>query len=157
LLLNGQSSSGRYLEEILKRQGFEVTSRTADSPPSPAGFGVVIFNNVERSRFSSNYLVAIERHTAQGNGFLMLGSDASFAPGSYSRTPIEAISRRPKEPKREEKNRAVILDIDKSGSMRENRILYAQEAAKAVARQLRISLLRIVALDVALRGCRWNP
>ena len=151
LLLNGQSSSGRYLEEILKRQGFEVTSRTADSPPSPAGYGVVIFNNVERSRFSSNYLVAIERHTAQGNGFLMLGSDASFAPGSYSRTPIEAILPvEPKEPKREEKNRAVILVIDKSGSMREeNRILYAQEAAKAVARQLKDNdLLGIVAFDV---------
>jgi len=151
LLLNGQSSSGRYLEEILKRQGFEVTSHTADNPPSPAGYGVVIFNNVDRSKFSSNYLAAIERHTAQGNGFLMLGSDASFAPGSYSRTPIEAILPvEPKEPKREEKNRAVILVIDKSGSMREeNRILYAQEAAKAVARQLKDNdLLGIIGFDV---------
>ena len=52
LLLNGQSSGGRYLEEILKRQGFEVTSHNADSPPSPAGYGIVIFNNVDRSKFS---------------------------------------------------------------------------------------------------------
>jgi len=151
LLLNGQSSGGRYLEEILKRQGFEVTSHTADSPPSPAGYGIVIFNNVDRSKFSPNYLTAIERHTAQGNGFLMLGSEASFAPGSYSRTPIEAILPvEPKEPKREEKNRAVVLVIDKSGSMREeNRILYAQEAAKAVARQLKDNdLLGIIGFDV---------
>ena len=151
LLLNGQSSGGRYLEEILKRQGFEVTSHNADSPPSPAGYGVVIFNNVDRSKFSPSYLAAIERHTAQGNGFLMLGSDASFAPGSYSRTPIEAILPvEPREPKREEKNRAVVLVIDKSGSMREeNRILYAQEAAKAVARQLKDNdLLGIMAFDV---------
>ena len=36
LLLNGQSGGGLYLEEILKRQGFSVTSRTADSPrPQP--------------------------------------------------------------------------------------------------------------------------
>jgi Ca-activated chloride channel family protein len=152
LLLNGQSSGGRYLEEILKRQGFEVTARSGDSPPSPAGYGVVIFNNVDRSKFSPNYLAAIERHTAQGNGFLMLGSDASFAFGSYSRTPIEAILPvEPKEPKREEKNRAIVLVIDKSGSMREeNRILYAQEAAKAVARQLKDNdLLGIVAFDVS--------
>ena len=151
LLLNGQSGGGRYLDEILKRQGFEVTSHNADSPPSPAGYGVVIFNNVDRSKFTPNYLAAIERHTAQGNGFLMLGSEASFGPGSYSRTPIEAILPvEPKEPKREEKNRAIILVIDKSGSMREeNRILYAQEAAKAVARQLKDNdLLGIVAFDV---------
>ena len=152
LLLNGQRSDGRYLEEILKRLGFEVTSRTGDNPPSPVGYGVVIFNNVERSRFSLRYLAAVERHVALGNGFLMLGSDASFAPGSYNRTPIEAILPvEPKEPKREEKNRAVILVIDKSGSMREeNRILYAQEAAKAVARQLKDNdLLGIIGFDVS--------
>ena len=151
LLLNGQGNGGRYLEEILKRQGFEVTSHAADSPPSPAGYGVVIFNNVDRNKFSPNYLTAIERHTAQGNGFLMLGTEPSFAPGSYSRTPIEAILPvEPKEPKREEKNRAVVLVIDKSGSMREeNRILYAQEAAKAVARQLKDNdLLGIIGFDV---------
>ncbi|HSF57771.1 MAG TPA: VWA domain-containing protein [Candidatus Binatia bacterium] len=151
LLLNGQSGGGRYLEEILKRQGFEVTSRAADNAPSPSGYAVVIFNNVERGKFSSNYLTAVERHTAQGNGFLMLGSEASFGPRSFNRTPIEALLPvEPKEPKREEKNRAVVLVIDKSGSMREeNRILYAQEAAKAVARQLKDNdLLGVVAFDV---------
>ena len=50
----------------------------------------------------------------------------------------------------EEKNRAIVLVIDKSGSMREdNRILYAQEAAKAVARQLKDNdLLGVVGFDV---------
>lgn len=151
LLLTGQAGGSRYLEEILKRQGFEVTQRSADSSPSPAGYGIVVFNNVERQKFSSSFLSAIERHIAQGNGFLMLGADASFAPGSYSRTPIEALLPvEPKEPKREEKNRAVILVIDKSGSMREeNRIRYAQEAAKAVARQLKDNdLLGIIGFDV---------
>ena len=52
-------------------------------------------------------------------------------------------------PKQPEKNRAVVLVIDKSGSMRdENRILYAKEAAKAVARQLKdIDLLGVVGFD----------
>ena len=69
----------------------------------------------------------------------MLGADASFAPTSYRQTPIETILPvEPKEPpKREEKNRAIVLVVDKSGSMRDdNRIVYAKEAAKAVARQL---------------------
>jgi Ca-activated chloride channel family protein len=152
LLVNGRSGGGRYLAEILTRRGFEVTSRTADSAPAPAGFGVVIFNNVEREKFSSNYLAATEKHVADGNGFLMLGSEASFGPGGFRRTPIETILPVDlKEPKREEKNRAVVLVIDKSGSMRDgNRILYAQEAAKAVARELKDNdLLGIVGFDIS--------
>jgi uncharacterized membrane protein/uncharacterized protein YegL len=152
LLLNGHSDGGRYLEEIFRRQGFEVASRSADSAPAPTGYKVVIFNNVEREKFSASYLAAVERHVSEGNGFLMLGGEASFSPASYRRTPIEAILPvEPKEPKREEKNRAVVLVIDKSGSMREdNRILYAKEAAKAVARQLKDNdLLAIVGFDVS--------
>jgi len=152
LLLNGQTGSGRYLEAILKRQGFEVHSRTAESPPAPTGYGLVIFNNAEREKFSSSYLAAIERYVSDGGSFLMLGGEASFAPNAYRRTPIEnLLPVEPKEPRREEKNRAVVLVIDKSGSMREeNKMLYAQEAAKAVARQLKDNdLLAIVGFDVS--------
>jgi Ca-activated chloride channel family protein len=152
LLLNGRSGAGRNLEELLKRKGFEVTSRLAESPPPPAGFGVVIFNNVEREKFTANYLAAVEKHVADGNGFLMLGNEASFGPNEFRRTPIEPVLPvEPKEPKREERNRAVVLVIDKSGSMREdNRIVYAQEAAKAVARQLKDNdLIGVVGFDVS--------
>ncbi|MGH7853295.1 MAG: VWA domain-containing protein [Candidatus Binatia bacterium] len=151
LLVNGRSGAGRHLEEILKRQGLDVTVRTPENAPAPAGYKVVIFNNAERDKFSSGYLAAIERHTAAGNGFIMLGADASFAPTSYRQTAIERILPvEPREPpKREEKNRAVVLVVDKSGSMRDdNRIIYAKEAAKAVARQLRdIDLLGVVGFD----------
>jgi uncharacterized membrane protein len=153
LLLNGQNTSGRYLEEILKRQGLEVNSRSpADAPAALNAFGVVIFNNVEREKLPPNYLAAVERYVANGGSFFMLGSEASFAPNSYRRTPIENILPvEPKEPRREEKNRAVVLVIDKSGSMREeNKMLYAQEAAKAVARQLKDNdLLAVVGFDVS--------
>ena len=152
LLLNGQARSGRYLEEILKRQGFEVHSRTAESPPAPMGYGLVIFNNAEREKFSPGYLAAVERYVNTGGSFMMLGGEASFAPNAYRRTPIEnLLPVEPKEPRREEKNRAVVLVIDKSGSMREeHKMLYAQEAAKAVARQLKDNdLLAVVGFDVS--------
>ncbi len=152
LLLNGRSGEGRYLEEILKRRGFEVTSVVSGAaPPAPKGYHAVVFNNVERARFSAAYLAAVERHVAQGNSFLMLGAEGSFAPGGYRQTPIESLLPvELKEPKREEKNRAVVLVIDKSGSMREgNRLLYAKEAAKAVAGQLQDNdLLGVVGFDV---------
>ncbi len=152
LILNGHSGEGKYLEEILKRRGFEVTSLVSTSaPPAPAGYGVVVFNNVEREKFSSGYLAVIERHVAGGNGFLMLGAEGSFAPGGYRQTPIATILPvELNEPRREEKNRAVVLVIDKSGSMREeNRLLYAKEAAKAVAAQLKENdLLGVLGFDV---------
>ena len=151
LLINGQSGAGRHLEEIFKRQGFDVTVRPASTAPIPSGYKVVIFNNAERDKFAPNYLAAVERNVNEGNGFIMLGADNSFAPASYRQTPIEKILPvEPKEPpKPEEKNRAVVLVIDKSGSMRDdNRIVYAKEAAKAVARQLKdIDLLGVVGFD----------
>lgn len=151
LILSGRPEGARYLEETLRRQGFEVTARPAAAAPPPAGFNVVIFNNIERERLSVGYLNAVEKHVNAGNGFIMLGSEWSFGPGGYRRTPIETILPvELKEPKHEEKNRAVVLVIDKSGSMREdNRILYAREAAKAVARQLKDNdLLGVIGFDV---------
>jgi len=151
LLINGHSGAGHHLEEIIKRQGFDLTVRSAESAPAPAGFKVVIFNNAEREKFPAGYLATVERHVAEGNSFIMLGADNSFAPASYRQTAIEKLLPvEPKEPpKKEEKNRAVVLVIDKSGSMRDdNRILYAKEAAKAVARQLKdIDLLGVVGFD----------
>lgn len=151
LLLNGHNGEGKYLEKILKRRGFEVTSLTLkSSPPSPAGYAVVVFNNVESEKFSPHYLAGIKRHVVEGNAFLMLGGEGSFGPGGYRQTPIEALLPvELKEPKKKEKNRAVVLIIDKSGSMRkENKLLFAKEAAKAVAGQLKQrDLLGVVGFD----------
>ncbi len=151
LIVNGPGGTGRYLDEIARRQGFDVVTHGAEGAPAPAGHKIVIFNNVPRERFSAAYLASVERHVDGGGSFIMLGADASFAPNSYRQTAIEKILPvEPKEPpKQPEKNRAVVLVIDKSGSMRDdNRILFAKEAAKGVARQLKdIDLLGIVGFD----------
>jgi uncharacterized membrane protein len=153
LLINGRREEGRYLEEILNRRGFETDSVASDSsPPSPDEYGIVIFNNVKKEKFSANYLGAIERHVSEGNAFLMLGGENSFGPGGYRETPIEKILPvKLIEPRKEERNRGVILVIDKSGSMRDqDKLLYAKEAAKAVASQLREKdMLGVVGFDVS--------
>lgn len=153
LLLGARPGENRYLAEILKRRGFEVTSLAQNGmPPSPAAYAGVIFNNVERERFSPTYLAEVERQVAAGKAFVMLGGEGSFGPGGYRHTPIESVLPvELKEPKKEEKNRAVVLVIDKSGSMREeDKLLYAKEAAKAMARQLgEKDLLGVVGFDVA--------
>lgn len=152
LIFNGPAEA-RYLGELLERRGYEVTAvGPASAPPSPSPYAFVIFNNVGKERFPREYLAQVERYVTGGGGFLILGDEASFGPRSYQGTPIEHLLpvayREP--PKPEEKKRALILIIDKSGSMREgDRLLYAREAAKAMVDQLGDrDLLGVVGFDV---------
>ena len=153
LVLNGQGDQGRYLVEILRRRGYQVTSVDLDSPPpNPKGYKTVVFNNVARERFSPAYLRAMERYVSGGGSFMMLGGEESFGPGGYLSTPIEdLLPLKLKEPKEEEGNRAVVLVIDKSGSMRrQKKLLYAKEAAKALAESLsERDLLGVVGFDIS--------
>ncbi|MCZ6621516.1 MAG: VWA domain-containing protein [Deltaproteobacteria bacterium] len=155
LVLNEQGDQGRYLVEILRRRGFQVTSVDLDSPPpNPKGYKAVVFNNVARERFSPAYLAAMERYVSGGGSFMMLGGEESFGPGGYLSTPIEdLLPLKLKEPKeeKEERNRAVVLVIDKSGSMRrQKKLLYAKEAAKALAESLSDrDLLGVVGFDIS--------
>ena len=66
-------------------------------------------------------------------------SEGSAKVGSFGQTPKESEAQ------------AVVLVTDKSGGMREeNRILFAQEAAKAVARQLKdLDFLGVVGFDLS--------
>jgi len=153
LVLNGQGDQGRYLVEILRRSGFQVTSVDLDNPPpNPKGYKAVVFNNVAREKFSPAYLRAMERYVSGGGSFMMLGGEESFGPGGYLSTPIEdLLPLKLKEPKEEERNRAVVLVIDKSGSMRrQKKLLYAKEAAKALAESLsERDLLGVVGFDIS--------
>jgi len=153
LVLNGQGDQGRYLVEILRRRGFQVTSVDLDSPPpNPRGYKAVVFNNVAREKFSPAYLRAMERYVSGGGSFMMLGGEESFGPGGYLSTPIEdLLPLKLREPKEEERNRAVVLVIDKSGSMRrQKKLLYAKEAAKALAESMNDrDLLGVVGFDTS--------
>jgi Mg-chelatase subunit ChlD len=147
LLLSGRAGEGKYLEELLRRRGFDATSVIAGGAmPALTEYGVVILNNVEKEKLPPAFLSAIEAHVKAGNGLLVLGDESSFGPPGYRQTPIgAALPVEPVEPKQPEKEkiRAVLLVIDKSRSMdpsrnpfKEDRIPYAKEIAKRVIGQL---------------------
>ncbi len=140
LLVNGRKEQGRYLESVMERQGFDLASVGPAGPlPAPQDFAAVIFNDVPRGRLPEGYPEAVRRHAADGGAFLMLGAGGSFTPGGYRGSalaevlPVE-LRERPRKPR---ETRAVVLVIDKSGSMRlDHRLVHARKAAKEVEKAL---------------------
>ena len=140
LLVNGRKEQGRYLEAVMERQGFDLESVDPAGPlPAPQDFAAVIFNDVPRGRLPEGYLESVRRHAAGGGAFLMLGAGGSFTPGGYRGSALaEVLPVELREPPRKPREtRAVVLVIDKSGSMRlDHRLVHARKAAKEVEKAL---------------------
>lgn len=148
LVINGRGGEGRYIEELLKRSGFEVNSSGAGGAlRAPTDYGIVVLNNVDKDRLTTATFSALEQYASGGGGLVMLGDNTALTP-AYRQTPLAAalpveFSETKEKEKEPEKIRAVLLVIDKSRSMDpeanrlgENRILYAKEIAKRVITQL---------------------
>lgn len=142
LMVNGRKEQGRYLETVIERQGFDLTSVEPGGGgplPAPRDFAAVVFNDVPRRRLPEGYPESVRRHAAGGGGFVMLGADGSFTPGGYRGSAVaDVLPVELREPARKPREtRAVVLVIDKSGSMRlDHRLVHARKAAKAVEKSL---------------------
>lgn len=154
LLLSNRAQDNRYLETVLKGRGLGVTvlnfAAKPAAVPSPEPFGAVILNNVARDKLPPALVNGLENYVSKGGGLIMVGGEESLGLGGYKGSAVEKVlpvTLVP--PQKEERRTAVILVIDKSGSMRkENRILYAKEGARTVARNLKdADLLGIIGFD----------
>lgn len=154
LLLGGKAQDNRYLEKALRTRGLDVTaidfaSRPA-AIPSLDPFGVVILNNVARDRLPGSLEGSLKTYVGKGNGLIMIGGEESLGLGGYKGTSVEQVlpvSLVP--PQKEERRTAMLLVIDKSGSMRrQNKLLYAIAGARAVARNLKdTDLFGVIGFD----------
>jgi Ca-activated chloride channel homolog len=154
LLLSSRAQDSRYLEKVLSSRGLGVTALDfATKPatiPSPESFGTVILNNVARDKLPPALLSGLDDYVSKGGGLIMVGGEESLGLGGYKGTPVEkALPVTLTPPQKEERQTAMILIIDKSGSMRkENKILYAREGARTVARNLKdTDLLGVIGFD----------
>ncbi len=154
LLLSTRAQDNRYLERALDNRGLNVTAVDLNSrpsaTPSPEPFSAVILNNVAKEKLPPAMLDKLDDYVSRGGGFLMVGGEESLGLGGYKDTPIEKVlpvSLIP--PQKPEQHTAMMLVIDTSGSMRrENKLLYAKEGIRAVARNLKdTDLLGIVGFD----------
>ena len=153
LILNDKARDATYLEAVVKRLGLdpEVADLSAHPFDKPlSGYDAVLLNNVQRSRLSPALQGALVAHVQRGGSLAMIGGDDSFGLGGYHGSEIEtAMPVVMKPPEHKQQQRALVLIIDKSGSMaRENKLVYAKAAAREATRTLGDGdLLSIIGFD----------
>ena len=143
LVLHEEPGKMRHFRSALEKQGFAVEVRPPIGLPESLDalleFDAVVLANIPATEISDRSMRNLKRYVTDfGGGIMMLGSDNSFGLGGYYKTPIEDVlpitSRFEKE--KETPSMAMVLVIDKSGSMGGVPIELARQAAKATVELL---------------------
>ena len=148
LYVEGSSRSRSYLQRALDRDrndlaNFDLEVRSRHGFPSSvdelANFDMVIMSDVDAQYVSRSAMRAVERYVRDlGGSFLMVGGENSFGPGGFDNTLFEEISpvTFDMERQRDQPSLAIMLVIDRSGSMDGLKLEMAKDAAKAVVDML---------------------
>jgi Mg-chelatase subunit ChlD len=155
LLIDENEQQARYLARALEEEDISVEVRNGLGVPSQLSelqnYELIILSDVPATRLSRRQMEMMRSYVQDlGGGLMMLGGENSFGLGGYFKTPIEEILpvRSDMEKKRETPSMAMVLVIDKSGSMGGMKIELAKEAAKATVELLgRRDLVGVIAFD----------
>ena len=155
LLIDENEPQARYLTQALEDADIRVNVRNGLGVPDELAdlqnYDLVVFADVPANRLTKKQMELIRTYMQDlGGGFMMLGSENSFGLGGYYKTPIEAILpvRTDTEKKKETPSLAMVLVIDKSGSMGGIKIELAKEAARGAVELLgRRDKIGVVAFD----------
>ncbi|MGH7812710.1 MAG: VWA domain-containing protein [Candidatus Binataceae bacterium] len=153
LILADSEKNAAYLRTAVERMGLSpivvpVTSGAWNG--SLKGYDAVLIDNLPAGRIAPAAQTAIADYARGGGSVAMIGGDSSFGLGGYIGTPIAAampVAMKP--PAHRERTRALLLIIDKSGSMgRNNKLTYAKAAAETVTGTLKNSdLVGVIGFD----------
>ncbi len=143
LLIDENESQTRYLSRVLEDAKIRVDVRNGLGVPNELAdlqnYELVMFSDVPANRLNDKQMELIRTYIQDlGGGFMMLGSENSFGLGGYYKTPIEEVLpvRTDTEKKKENPSLAMVLVIDKSGSMGGIKIELAKEAARSTVELL---------------------
>lgn len=143
LIVEGEPRTASYLARALRREKIDVEVRGPRGTPTTLAeledFDLFILSDVDATGVSQQQMKLIGRYVRElGGGFLMAGGESSFGLGGYFGSPLEDLL--PVtfeiEKKREAPSLAIVLLIDKSGSMTGDKIKLAKDAAAATVEVL---------------------
>jgi uncharacterized membrane protein len=143
LLIESDPDLARNLTWALEEEDVLVDARPArgvpDSLSDLQNYELLVLSNVPATDLSAKQMDVIRSYVRDlGGGFVMLGGDQSFGLGGYYKTPIEEVLpvRSDFEKEKEKPSLAMVIILDKSGSMGGDKIELAKEAAKSAVELL---------------------
>jgi Mg-chelatase subunit ChlD len=155
LYVEGNTEHATYLAAALTAQDFDVDVRPPSELPSSIRelerYDFVILSDTPADQVSLTQQDALEEYVRDlGGGFLFAGGENGYGLGGWYHTTVERILpvRMDAEKRRDEPGVAMVLVIDRSGSMSGLPLEMAKAAAKATADTLSPEdLLEVVAFD----------
>lgn len=155
LYVEGNTRRASYLASALSAQEFDVDVRGPKELPSSIRelerYDFVILSDAPAEAVTLTQQDAIESYVRDlGGGFLFAGGESGYGLGGWNHSTIERILpvRMDAEKKRDEPQVAMVLVIDRSGSMSGLPMEMAKAAAKATADTLSgDDLLEVIAFD----------
>jgi uncharacterized membrane protein len=143
LLLESDIEQAKHLSWALEEQNMQVDVRPPRGAPESLAelqnYDLFILSNVPATALSLRQMEVARTYVQDlGGGLVMLGGDQSFGLGGYYKTSLEEILpvRSDFEKEKEKPSLALMLVIDKSGSMGGEKIEMAKEAARAAVELL---------------------
>lgn len=138
LLMTSDVEEASWLQAALEPQQIPIELRQPSAAPSELAewleYDVIALANVASNDFSSQQLEQLRAYVQDfGGGLIMLGGDQSFGLGGYGRTPLEPVLPVGCDPEKDEQqpSLAMVLVMDRSGSMGGLKLDLAKDAARA--------------------------
>ena len=139
LYAEGRPASARYLAGALRGGGFTVdvvSAPLAVSPERLRAYDLVVLSDLPRAAIGNDAMVALAAYVRDGGGLVFVGGESVYGEDGYSNSELESIlpvsftlRKRPRE-------FAMVLVLDRSWSMRGQKIELAREAARAAVEVL---------------------
>jgi Ca-activated chloride channel homolog len=143
LIVDSNVQETSQLRWALEEQDLIVQVRPAEGLPRTLSelqkFDCVVLSNIPATIMSLQQMEILRTYVEDlGGGLVMIGGDQSFGLGGYYKTTLEEILpvRSNFDKEKEKPSLAMVLVIDKSGSMGGDKIEMAKDAAKGAAELL---------------------